>query len=141
MLVENATRLSETDYLRLERAAEARSEYFDGEMFAMAGGTRAHSLIATNLARELSNQLKAGDCIVYNTDLRIKVEPTGLITYPDLSVVCGEQRFLDQQQDTLLNPVLIVEVLSNASEAYDRGKKFEHYREITTLREYLLVSQ
>ena len=106
-----------------------------------SGGTRAHSLIATNLAAELRDLLKATDCVAYNTDLRVKVETTGLITYPDVSVVCGEQRFLDEQQDTLLNPSLVIEVLSDSTEAYDRGKKFEHYRQIPTCREYLLVSQ
>jgi Uma2 family endonuclease len=107
----------------------------------MAGGTRAHSLIATNLGAELRNQLKNTNCVVYNADLRVKVEATGLLTYPDLSIVCGEQRFIDQEDDTLLNPGVIIEVLSDSSEAYDPGKKFEHYRQIPACREYLLVSQ
>src|SRR6266571_2141548 len=140
-LAQNASRLSEADYLRLERQAETRSEYFDGEMFAMAGGTRAHSLIATNLLAALSNRLRATDCAVYNMDMRVKVEATGLLTYPDVSVACGEQRFLGEQEDTLLNPILIIEVLSDSTEAYDRGKKFEHYRQLPSCREYLLVSQ
>jgi Uma2 family endonuclease len=140
-VAEKVQRISEAEYLQIERKAEFRSEYFDGEMFAMAGGTRAHSLIATNLLRELSSSLKATDCAAYNTDLRVKIEGTGLYTYPDVSVVCGEQRFLDDEQDTLLNPTLIVEVLSDSTEAYDRGKKFEHYRQIPSCREYLLVSQ
>jgi Uma2 family endonuclease len=83
-------RLSEADYLRIERLAESRSEFFDGETFAIAGGTRSHSLIATNLLREISSRLKASDCVAYNADLRVKVEATGLITYPDVSVGCGE---------------------------------------------------
>src|SRR5438094_8804458 len=114
-----ATRLSEADYLRLERQAAFRSEYFDGEMFAMAGGTREHSLIAVNLGAELRDQLKATDCVAYNADLKGKVEATGLFTYPDVSVVCGEQRFLDAQEDVLLNPNLVMEVLSDSTEAYD----------------------
>lgn len=134
-------RISEAEYLQLERQAEFRSEYFDGEMFAMAGGTRQHSLIAVNLARELSAQLKDTGCITYNTDLKVKIEATGLLTYPDLSVVCGEQRFLDEEADVLLNPSLVIEVLSESSEGYDRGKKFENYRQIPSLRAYLLVSQ
>src|ERR1051325_195849 len=134
-------RLTEAEYLRIERLAETRSEFFDGEMFAMAGGTRSHSLIATNLLREISGGLKATDCVAYNADLRVKVEATGLITYPDVSVACGEQRFLDDEQDTLLNPIVLIEVLSPSTEAYDRGKKFEHCRQINTLQEYLLVSQ
>ncbi len=81
------------------------------------------------------------DCVAYNADLRLKVETTGLLTYPDVSVACGEQRFLDEHEDTLLSPTLIVEVLSDATEAYDRGKKFENYRQISTCREYLLVGQ
>src|SRR6266487_573515 len=97
-LAQHAPGISEAEYLRLERQAETRSEYFDGEMFAMAGGTRAHSLISANLTREIGNQLKSTDCVVYNTDLRIKVEATGLFTYPDVSVVCGEQLFLDEQE-------------------------------------------
>jgi Uma2 family endonuclease len=140
-LAQNLSRLTEPEYLQLERQAESRSEFLDGEMFAMAGGTRAHSLIATNLARELGTKLKAKPYVAYNADLRLKVEATGLFTYPDVSVVCGRQRFLDSQEDTLLNPTLIIEVLSDSSEAYDRGKKFEHYRQIPSLREYLLVSQ
>jgi len=140
-LAQNIPRLSEAEYLRLERQAETRSEYFGGEVFAMAGGTRAHSLIATNLLSELSSRLKATDCVAYNTDLRVKVETTGLFTYPDVSVVCGAQRFLDEGEDTLLNPIVVIEVLSDSTEAYDRGKKFEHYRQIPTCREYLLVSQ
>jgi Uma2 family endonuclease len=136
-----ASLLTEAEYLRLERQAEFRSEYFDGEIFAMAGGTGAHSLIAINLAAELRNLLKDANCVVYNADLRVKVEATGLLTYPDVSIICGEQRFLDEEEDTLLNPGVIIEVLSDSTEAYDRGKKFEHYRQIPTCREYLLVSQ
>jgi Uma2 family endonuclease len=140
-VAEKLQRISEAEYLQIERKAEFRSEYFDGEMFAMAGGTRAHSLIGINLAGEIRAALKQTDCVAYNTDLRVKIEGTGLYTYPDVSVVCGEQRFLDDDQDTLLNPTLIVEVLSDSTEAYDRGKKFEHYRQIPSCREYLLVSQ
>ena len=140
-LTQNVPRLSEADYLRLERQAEFRSEYFDGEMFAMAGGSRAHSLIAVNLAGEVRNQLKRTDCATYNTDLKVKVEATGLMTYPDVSVACGEQQFLDGEEDVLLNPTAVFEVLSDSTEAYDRGKKFENYRQIPSLREYVLISQ
>ena len=107
----------------------------------MAGGTPQHSLIATNLAREFGNRLKSGDCVPYNADLRIKIEATGLCTYPDLSVICGSLQFATGTDDTVLNPTLLVEVLSDSTEGYDRGKKFEHYRQIPTLQEYLLVSQ
>ena len=140
-VAQKVPRLTEAEYLQLDRAAETRSEFFDGEVFAMAGGTRAHSVIALNLGGELRQRLKGASCVVYNSDLRVKVEATGLITYPDLSVVCGPQRFLDQEGDTLLNPTLLIEVISDSTEAYDRGKKFEHYRQITSCREILLVSQ
>ncbi len=140
-LPETSRRLTEAEYLAIERAAEFKSEFFDGEMFAMAGGTPQHSLIATNLARELGNQLIGGQCVAYNADLRIKVEATGLCTYPDLSVICGPLQFAEGTDDTVVNPTLLVEVLSDGTEAFDRGKKFEHYRQIVTLQEYLLVSQ
>ncbi|HWY78477.1 MAG TPA: Uma2 family endonuclease [Verrucomicrobiae bacterium] len=134
-------RLTEAEYLATERRAEFRSEFFRGEIFAMAGGTRQHSLIAANFIRELGVALRGRPCVVYTADLRIKVDAAGLYTYPDLSVACGEQKFLDHQQDTLLNPLLIVEVLSDSTEAYDRGAKFEAYRRILSLQEYLLASQ
>ena len=140
-VAEPVQRLTEAEYLDRERRAEFKSEFFDGEMFAMAGGTRQHTRIAMNLARVLGNQLQGHPCEPYNSDLRVKIEATGLLTYPDLSVVCGSQRFLDAEVDTLLNPTLIAEVLSDSTEAYDRGKKFENYRQIPSLKEYLLVSQ
>jgi Uma2 family endonuclease len=140
-LPEPSARLTEAQYLALERAAEFKSEFFDGEMFAMAGGTPQHSLIATNLAGEFRNRLKGGHCVAYNADLRVKVEATGLFTYPDLSVICGPLRFAAGTDDTVVNPTVIVEVLSDSTEAYDRGRKFEHYRQIPTLQDYLVVSQ
>ena len=107
----------------------------------MAGGTPQHSLIATNLAGEFRNRLKGSNCVPYNADLRIKIEATGLCTYPDLSIICGPLKFAEGTDDTVVNPTLLVEVLSDSTEAYDRGKKFEHYRQIPTCLEYLLVSQ
>jgi len=140
-VAQKAPRLTEAEYLQLDRAAETKSEFFDGEVFAMAGGTKEHSLIAANVIRELGNRLKGTGCLVFNADLRVKVETTGLVTYPDVSVVCGSQRFLDDEVDTLLNPTLLIEVISDSTEAYDRGKKFEHFRQIESCREILLVSQ
>ena len=140
-VAESNKRLSEAAFLQFERHAEGKSEFFEGEVFAMAGGTRTHSLIAANLTRELGNLLKGRPCFTYNADLRVKVEATGLLTYPDVSVACEPQRFLDAEEDTLLNPILIGEVLSDSTEAYDRGKKFAHYRLISSLRHFLLVSQ
>jgi Uma2 family endonuclease len=140
-LVESAPRLTEAEYLKIERAAEFKSEFFDGEMFARAGGTFEHALIAINLARELGNRLRGGQCVPCNSELRIKIEATGLYTYPDLSVMYGQPEFAAEANDTVTNPSLLAEVLSDSTEAYDRGKKFEHYQQIATLREYLLVSQ
>jgi len=134
--------LSPDEYLALDREAEERSEYLDGEMFAMSGGSREHALVAANLVGELRGQLRHRPCEVYGSDLRVRVEASGLYTYPDLSVVCGEPIFgADGRRDILCNPTVLVEVLSPSSEAYDRGKKFEHYRTIPSFREYLLVSQ
>lgn len=134
-------RLTEAEYLDLERRAEFKSEFLDGEMFAMAGGTIAHSLIASNLIFALRTQLKGCPCRVYTSDLRVKVQASGLYTYPDVSLACGQDRLDDEHEDTLLNPVVIVEILSDSREAYDRGKKFELYRQLPSLREYLLVNQ
>jgi Uma2 family endonuclease len=140
-LPETSRRLTEAEYLEIERAALFKSEFYQGEMFAMSGGTLQHSLIATNLAGEFRQRLKGGSCVAYNTDLRVKVEAAGLYTYPDLSVICGPARFVEGTNDTVVNPTILVEVLSDSTEAYDRGTKFEQYRQIPTLQEYLLVSQ
>src|SRR2546430_451478 len=110
-------------------------------MFAMARGTLRHSLIATNLAGEFRNRLRGGQCLPFNSDLRIKIVATGLFTYPGLSIICGPPEFVEGTEDTVVNPTILIEVLSDSTEAYDRGRKFEHYRQIPTLREYLLVSQ
>ena len=140
-LPQPAKPLTEAEYLELDRRAEFKSEFFGGEMFASAGGTPMHSLIATNLASEFRARLKGGPCVAFNSDLRLKVEATGLYTYPDLSVICGPLQFAPSTTDTVVNPTMLAEVLSDSTEAYDRGKKFEHYRGIASLREYLLVSQ
>jgi Uma2 family endonuclease len=133
--------LTPAEYLRIERAALYRSEYFAEEMFAMAGGSPRHSLIKTNLVSELRHRLKGRPCTAYDGDLRILVAATGLYTYPDASVICGELQYDDHHRDTMLNPTLLSEVLSETSEAYDRGKKFHHYQKLPSLKEYLLVSQ
>lgn len=109
------------EYLRIERAADFHSEFYLGEMFAMAGDSPKHSRIKTNVLTQLNTQLKAKPCVSFDSDLRIRCR-TGLYTYPDASVVCGELEFDDEPQDTVLNPTVIVEVLSKATEAYDRGK-------------------
>ena len=134
-------RLSPEQYLEIERAAEYKSEYYDGEMSAMAGASPEHVLIATNIASELRNRLKSKPCRSFSNDLRLRVSPTGLYTYPDVTVVCGDLQFADDSRDTVVNPTVIVEVLSDSTEASDRGKKFEHYRTLESLREYILVAQ
>lgn len=129
------------EYLHRERKAEFRSEYFRGEMFAMAGASANHNLIVLNAGSSLREQLKKKPCRVYPSDLKLRIEATGLYTYPDLSVVCGEPKLESDGGEVLLNPVVLVEVLSDSTEAYDRGKKFEHYRTIPSLKHYLLVAQ
>lgn len=133
--------LTPEEYLHQERKAEFRSEYYRGETFAMAGASANHNLIVGNCVLTLGLQMKKKPCRVYPSDLKLRIEATGLYTYPDLTVVCGEPRLESDAGDVLLNPVVIVEVLSESTEAYDRGKKFEHYRTIPTLRHYVLISQ
>ena len=141
MSTQPKTFLTPEEYLEIERKAEHKSEYYQGEMFAMAGGSRRHNLIVVNISAELRQRLKARPCEVYPSDMRQRVSPVGLYTYPDTSVVCGEPKFADDQKDTLLNPVLIVEVLSDSTRDYDRGRKFQYYRSLPSLREYLTVEQ
>lgn len=133
-------RLTAEEYLAIERKTEFRSEYFAGEIFAMSGASREHNLIASNLNREIGEQLKDRPCEIYPSDMRVRV-PSGLYTYPDVVVVCGSPKFDDDHVDTLLNPLVLIEVLSESTADYDRGTKFKHYRQITSLREYVLVYQ
>ena len=133
--------LTPEEYLHIEREAPFKSEYCAGEMFAMAGGSARHSLIATNVAGFLRGALKGRRCTPYNSDLRIGIPGEELYTYPDVSVFCDPLAFLPGTDDTATNPTVIVEVLSKTTEAYDRGRKFEHYRSVSSLREYVLVSQ
>lgn len=129
------------EYLEIERKAKYKSEYFNGEMFALAGTSKEHSIIAINLTGILYNQLSGKPCQLFDNNIRVKVKESGLYTYPDLSVVCGEQQFEDDELDTLLNPTLIIEILSESTENYDRGIKFVNYRQINSIQEYILVSQ
>ena len=128
-------------YLEIERKAEWKSEYLNGEMFAMSGVSREHLLVNTNLTSFLHGALKGRPCEVYAADLRVLVSATSLYTYPDLTVVCGKPTFADKHIDTLLNPLVVIEILSPSTEAYDRGKKFGHYRALESLDQYVLVSQ
>jgi Uma2 family endonuclease len=129
------------EYLRLERAAETKSEYLHGQIRAMSGASRAHNLITGNIFGELRQHLRGRPCEAYSADMRVRVGQTGLYTYPDVVVACGDILFEDDQVDTLLNPVVVIEVLSPKTEAYDRGEKFAHYRRLNSLQEYLLVAQ
>jgi Uma2 family endonuclease len=133
--------LTEAEYLEIERAATTKSEFYNGRMFAMSGAKLEHVLITGNIAAELRASLRGRSCRVLPNDMRVKVSASGLYTYPDVSVVCGEPILEDERGDTLLNPVLIVEVLSPSTEAYDRGDKFAQYQWIESLQEYVLVSQ
>ena len=128
-------------YIAEERRAKIKSEYIYGEIFAMSGASNAHNLITLDIATELNLQLRGSGCLVYSSDMRVKTEATGSYFYPDVVVVCDKPRFEDNVFDTLLNPMLIVEVLSPSTELFDRGEKFAHYQELTSLREYILVSQ
>ena len=134
-------RLTPEQYLEIERAAEFKSEYFDGEMFAMSGGLLPHSLISAALITALTVTLRGRKCRAFGSDTRVRVVKQGPFFYPDVSVYCGEPQLADDYKDTLLNPTLVIEVLSPSSEAFDRGKKFAAYRRIDSLREYVLVSQ
>lgn len=129
------------EYLALERASPYKSEFVDGEIYAMTGASRAHNLIGVNIARDLSAQLKGRPCETYVNDMRVKAAKARSYHYPDVVVVCGQPELEDGESDTLLNPTVLIEVLSPSTEAYDRGKKFANYRKISSLREYLLVSQ
>ncbi|HEV7377579.1 MAG TPA: Uma2 family endonuclease [Pyrinomonadaceae bacterium] len=129
------------EYLALERQAEYKSEYFNGEIFAMTGASRRHNLVAANVLASLHGQLRKRPCEIYPSDMRVKVSPTGLYTYPDVVIVCGEPIFDDTQRDTLLNPTVLVKVLSKSTASYDRGEKFEHYRKLDSLAEYLVIAQ
>ena len=134
-------RYTPEEYLAIECDAPTKSEYVNGEIFAMACASLVHTIIAGNVAGELRQQLKGRPCTTHSNDMRVKVGPTGMYTYPDVVVVCGAAKLEDGKADTLLNPTVIVEVLSQSTEAYDRGAKFAHYRRLESLREYLLVAQ
>jgi Uma2 family endonuclease len=141
--VEPATgkrRLSFAEYIAIEERSEVRHEYLDGEIYAMSGGSIAHAELAMRIGAELSRQL--GDrCRVFGSDLRIRVQETGLATYPDVTVVCGPPERDPEHRHTVVNPIVLVEVLSASTERYDRDEKLAHYRRIASLQAYLLVSQ
>jgi Uma2 family endonuclease len=135
------SKLTPAEYLAIERKATFKSEYYNGEMFAMAGANYWHTLITDNLVREIGFALKGSPCRTLSHDMRVKVSATGLYTYPDIIILCGPPELEDEHRDTLLNPQVIIEVLSDSTEKYDRGKKFGQYHRLPSVREYVLVSQ
>ncbi len=135
------TRFTPEQYLAAERKAAFKSEYLNGFITAMSGASREHNRIASNLHYKIRDQLENRPCEVFISDLRVCVSSTGLYTYPDVIVVCGDAEFQDDEVDTLLNPTVIIEVLSPTTESYDRGAKFAHYRRLPSLKEYVLIAQ
>ena len=135
------TYLTPEEYLAFERKATMKHEYVNGQIIAMSGASFAHTFITANTANQLYNQLIDSECRVVTSDMRVKAIQTESFFYPDVVVVCGEPLAEDDVFDTLLNPTVIVEVLSPSTEAYDRGEKFEHYQQIASLKEYILISQ
>jgi Uma2 family endonuclease len=128
------------DYLTLEDDSDVRHEFLDGDIFAMAGGTPEHAQLAMSVGAVLVQRLRGGPCRVMSSDLRVRVLATGLATYPDVTVACGEMERDPESRVTIVNPTVVVEVLSDATEDYDRGEKLEHYKRIASLREILFVS-
>lgn len=129
------------EYLAFDRASETKHEYFAGELLAMAGASYDHNLIVGNIGASLHEQLRGRACRVLLSSMRLLVQETMSFVYPDLSVVCGRPQLRDERRDVLLNPTIIIEVLSQSTEGHDRGLKFQEYRTIDSLREYLLVAQ
>ena len=133
--------LTPEEYLAIERCAEFKSEYMDGIMYAMAGGSERHNIIVANLIISVGIQLKGRPCRVYPSDLKVRVPNSTKFFYPDVSVVCGETRFADNHKDVILNPTFIAEVLSESTAGFDRGKKFLSYQQIPSLEEFIFVAQ
>lgn len=129
------------EYLSRESVAEYKSEFYQGEIFAMTGGSPTHNSISVNILSRMLISLRGSGCRPFNSDQRVRIPANGLSTYPDIAVVCGELQLDDKDKDAITNPVVIFEVLSKSTERYDRGKKFDLYRELESLQEYVLVSQ
>lgn len=131
---------TESEYLAYERESDTRHEFIDGHVLAMSGASREHNLITSSAHFSLYGQLRGKGCELYQGDMRVHVSSTRTYTYPDLVVVCGKPEFIDEDVDTLLNPTLIIEVLSPSTESYDRGKKFQNLWQVASLREYVLIA-
>ncbi len=133
--------LTPEQYLEIERKAQFKSEFYRGEMFAMSGASHQHNRISRNLIARIDERLRGRPCEVYGSDMRVRVSKTGLYTYPDLSIACDKPQFVDDKGDTLLTPKVLVEILSDSTEKYDRGTKMAQYMQIDSLQEFVLVSQ
>lgn len=141
MLPKEIPYISKEEYLDMERDSEQRHEYYDGEIFAMAGGTPNHNRIVLNLANSLNVRFADRECEAFASDVRVELDKDRHYAYPDVVVVCGGLEFADNREDTIINPILIAEVLSDSTEAYDRGLKFKAYQNIASLKHYLLIEQ
>ncbi|MCY3740674.1 MAG: Uma2 family endonuclease [Candidatus Poribacteria bacterium] len=135
------TYLTPEEYLTWERKQPFKNEYHNGQIIAMSGASRWHNRITVDTTVQLSNQLMESECEVFAGEMRVRTSPTVSYYYPDVIVVCGEPRFEDDTFDTLLNPIVVIEVLSPSTAAFDRGEKFEHYKQLASLQEYILISQ
>ena len=135
------THLTPEEYLAWERKQPFKNEYHNGQIIAMSGASRSHNRITVDITIQLGNQLMNSECEVFASEMRVRTSSEISYFYPDVIVVCGEPRFEDDTFDTLLNPILVIEVLSPSTAAFDRGEKFEHYKQIASLQEYILVSQ
>ena len=135
------TYLAPEEYLTWERKQPFKNEYHNGQIIAMSGASRAHNRITVDITTQLNNQLMEGECEVFAGEMRVQTSPEISYFYPDVIVVCGEPRFEDDTFDTLLNPIVVIEVLSPSTAAFDRGEKFEHYKQLVSLQEYILISQ
>ncbi|MGE0084413.1 MAG: Uma2 family endonuclease [Desulfococcaceae bacterium] len=135
------TVFTKEEYLEMEAQALEKSEYYSGEIFAMAGGSRNHSIICFNLSRRIGELLDNKNCTGFDSNMKVDIKEPDAYVYPDLSVVCGDIEFPENRTDIICNPVLVIEVLSPGTESFDRGKKFCYYRSIPSLREYVLISQ
>ena len=135
------TYLMPEEYLTWERKQPFKNEYYNGQIIAMSGASRSHNRITVDITIQLGNQLMDSECEVFASEMRVRTNPIASYFYPDLIVVCGEPRFEDDTFDTLLNPILVIEVLSPSTAAFDRGEKFEHYKQLASLQEYILISQ
>jgi Uma2 family endonuclease len=141
MSLQQHTYLTPDEYLAMERQAEYKSEYIDGVVYAMSGASFKHNAIVANVIAELVPRLRSGPCRALPSDMKVRLPDSRKFFYPDVSVFCGEPQFHDDRTDVLLNPVVIIEVLSESTAAFDRGGKFQSYQQLESLREYILISQ